>query len=85
MTLEERLEAVRTREDLSQFVEFLAQDLRDHPGEWENSDLGRYLDALSGLIDGLRGLYRNVYKTDVPEQPSWKMIGMMLLAAKIYE
>ena len=85
MTLNEELEVVRSREDLSQFVQSLAHNLRDHPEEWGNPDLFRYIEALSGWIADMHGYFRNAHGKDVPEQPTWEMFGMMLLAAKYYE
>lgn len=83
--LDEQVEAIRSREDLSRFVLLLANDLRDHLDEWQNTDLFWYLESLSAWIDSMDGLYRNVRGTHVPEQPTWGMFGEMLLAAKYYE
>ena len=72
------------REDLSRFVGLLAQDLIDRPDEWENPSLERYLDALSASIGAMDGFFRNIHGTEVPEQPSWQLIGEMLLSGKYY-
>jgi hypothetical protein len=85
MTLNEELGFIRSREDLGEFVQSLADNLRDHPEEWENPDLVRYLEAMSGWIADMHGHFRNIRGKDVPEQPTWEMFGMMLLAAKYYE
>src|SRR6185312_99148 len=83
--LEDAVQQIQSRGDLSRFVEMLANDFRDNPDEWENTDIYRYLEALSAWITDMDGYYRNIYNQNVPESPDWKLCGMMLIAAKYYE
>ena len=45
--------------------------------EWENPDLGRYLEAMQAWTEDMG--------EKVPPQPSWRTSADMLLGAKIYE
>ena len=84
MKLHERANCIRSREDLVIFIRALKDDLRDHSQSWENADLGRFLEALSAWIEDMDGYYLGK-RQPVPEQPDWKFLGEMLLAARIYE
>lgn len=77
-------QAVRSREDLAQFLRNLAQDLRLRPETWENADLGSFLEAMSAWVDDLDGYYRNRGEA-VPTQPDWKTIAEIVAAARVYE
>jgi hypothetical protein len=83
--LHEQVEAIRTRSDLASFVRALRQDLNHHPEEWENPTLDDYLDALAAWTEDMDGYFKNIHGAPVPEQPSWKIVGYMLIAARIYE
>ncbi|GGP01065.1 hypothetical protein LDL08_02400 [Nonomuraea glycinis] len=78
-------ERIVTREDLANFVAALAA-AADSPevDEWENNNLPRFLDGLSGWLYGMRGYFVNQGLNE-PEQPSWKLVGEMLAAATLYE
>ena len=84
MTLAERNNLIRSREDFVAFVRALSKDLRDNPTSWENSNLERYLEALGAWVEDMDGYYLNQGKP-VPQQPDWKVAADMLMAAKMYE
>jgi hypothetical protein len=84
MTLDERHESVRSRDDLVEFVKALREDLRDNPECWENADLERFLEALGAWVKDMDGYYRSQGKP-VPQQPDWKVVADMLMGASIYE
>jgi len=83
--LNDLVETIETREDLVQFIEALLQDLTAHEDSWENPTLKRYLAALAAWTQDMEGYFQNIHRTSVPTEPSWKLIGYMLLAASIYE
>jgi hypothetical protein len=83
-SLNEQVYAIRSREDLISFVRALHRNLEESPDEWENIDLGSYLDALAAWIEDMDGYYQNRGEP-VPEQPNWMVLGHILLAAKVYE
>jgi hypothetical protein len=84
MTLAEHNNSIRSREDLVGFVRALGKDLRDDPSSWENVSLERFLDAMGAWMEDMDGYYLNQGKP-VPQQPDWKVMGDILMAAKIYE
>ena len=84
MDLNERVEMVRSRDDFSAFVQVLRRNLKERPDEWENGDLPSFLEALAAWIDDMDGYCQNRGEP-VPEQPTWKTLGEILLAAKVYE
>ena len=84
LELDERADAIQSREDFVSFVHALVVDLRENPGEWENADLGRYLDALARWVGAMDQLYRNLGEP-LPHEPGWNTLGQMLYAARIYE
>lgn len=75
---------IHSREDFVAFVKALSQDLRDNPASWENANLERYLEALGAWVEDMDGYYLNQGKP-LPQQPDWKVIADMLMAAKKYE
>jgi hypothetical protein len=82
--LTEMVEQIQNHPDFVAFSRALLKDLKEKPEGWENRDLGPFLEALGAWADDMYGYYQG--KGDpLPLQPSWKMLGQMLLAAKSYE
>jgi hypothetical protein len=52
--------------------------------EWENADLGRFLDGLAGFLADLDGYYASRGQ-QIPGQPSWGLLAAALVAATGYE
>ncbi|MFC5473996.1 DUF7660 family protein [Paraherbaspirillum soli] len=84
MKLNEKLNAVSSKETLAMFVQDLRQNLLTSPDEWESTRLESFLEALSAWITDMDGYYINQGILP-PEQPTWKTVAEMLLAAKTYE
>lgn len=82
--LTQQLNSISSRQDLAAFIQSLISDYESDSESWENKNLVAYLDALSGWTQDMDGLFHN-FGREVPEQPSWNLIGEMLLAAKYYE
>jgi hypothetical protein len=80
----QRVGEVRSRHDLAAFVNFLARDLQQHGGDWENNNLPDFLQAMAAWIDDMDGYYTNVGKP-MPEQPTWQTIAEILAASRILE
>ena len=83
--LVEKAEAIRTRADFVAFAEMLLRNLREHPEEWENDTLERFLEVLGGFAHGMHGYYANVKAPVDLERPSWRVFADLLLAARVYE
>ena len=84
MELHERVNRIKTRQDLSQFVGALREDLAANPGRWENPTLDRFLEAMKAWIEGMEGYYKNTGQPPA-DAPTWKTFGDILMAATIYE
>ena len=84
MTLAEHNNLIRSREDFVAFAKALTKDLHDNPATWENASLERFLEALGAWVEDMDGYYTNQGKP-VPQQPDWKVLADMLMAAKMYE
>ncbi len=80
----DRLENVKTRKDLSEFVSALLKDLENNNTEWENASLDDFLEAMSGWIEDMDGYYKNQGKPFSEDQP-WKIFAEILYASKVYE
>ena len=73
------IERVDSKESFLEFVAALRADLElraDQP-EWENPELGRFLQAMQALTEDMG--------ERVPAAPSWRTFAEMFYAAKIYE
>lgn len=84
MSLTEQVDSIRTREDFVLLIRSLLYSLDKCPEEWENRDLKSYFDALAAWVEDMDGYYRNLGEA-VPEQLTWKVLGDMVVAAKVYE
>lgn len=84
MNLIEKVHSIESREDLSAFITCLLHDLEQNGESWENATLDSYLEALAAWIADMDGYYLNKREA-IPAQPTWKAIGEMLMAAKMYE
>jgi hypothetical protein len=84
MKLQEQAEKIQTRDDLALFIQHLIQDFRTCPEQWENTTLEAYLEAIAAWINDMDGYYRNRGET-APQDPTWRHVGEVLLAARIYE
>jgi len=83
-SLEECAQQVHSREEFLALVRGMVRDLRNNPDAWENRNLDSFLDALASWVEDMDGYYLNAGEP-VPEQPTWKTLAEMLLAARIYE
>lgn len=84
MTLSEQKNLIRTRKDFVGFVKALSKDLHENPATWENGDLERFLEAIGAWVEDMDGYYLNV-GMPVPQQPDWRVVGDILMAARVYE
>ena len=84
MELNQRVNKIKTRQDLGQFVGALRADLAANPERWENPTLDRFLEAMEAWIEGMENYYRNTSQSPA-EPPTWKTFGDILMAATMYE
>jgi hypothetical protein len=84
MRLSERVNQVRSKEDLADFVNALRADLAGNSGNWENPTLDRFLRAMEDWVRVMDNYYRNTGQP-LADQPTWKTFADILMAAKMYE
>lgn len=84
MELDQQLDSIKSRQDLVRFIHALLSDYEHDPESWQNRDIAAYFDALAAWIEDTDGYLRHIGEA-VPEIPSWKFFGEMLIAAKYYE
>jgi hypothetical protein len=82
--LNELIKQIDCRDAFVTFVQALLRDLQQRPEEWENRDLATFLSAMVAWVEDMDGYYQNLGEA-VPAQPTWKTLGQMLLAARVYE
>ena len=79
-----QVDSIQQRDVSVEFVRALRTSLKREPDSWENGDLPSYLDALAAWVEDMEGYYLNRGEA-VPEQPTWRTLGQVLLAARVYE
>lgn len=84
MEFHEEIGRINSRQDLVVFISRLKDDRVANPGDWENNDLPAFLEALAAWSEDLPGFFENRGE-ETPEEPTWRLLAMMLLAAKHYE
>jgi hypothetical protein len=84
-SLEDSVVVLRSRADLADLVERLAADWRRSPEEWDNRDLGAFLDGMSLWLRDADGYYRNNASELDADVPSWRLFGDALLAGRVYD
>ena len=75
---------VKTREDFIVFLDKLRSDLGANPHEWENTDLGSFLQAMKAWTTDMDGYYAN-RGLALPPEPGWQTFADILNGARIYE
>lgn len=78
LKMKERREAVSTREELSEYADFLARGYRQ--GFFEEQPVSEYVGGVAGVVHGLEGIYKN-WSQEMPEEPTWNMMAIILTAA----
>lgn len=84
MKLNQTLQSISSSQDLAGFLRELLEDYCSNSDNWENHDLERFLAAASAWLADMEGYYVN-RDGEPPQQPTWKTIGEIFLAAKYYE
>ena len=73
---------INNRAELAAFIRKMSAE---DTSKWDNSDLGRFLEALSAWVDDCDGYYANIGSMNNPDSASWQILADALQAAKIYE
>ena len=84
MTLAEVARTVQTRADLAAFITQLKADFDANRGDWQNTNLSSFLEAMAAWIEDMNGYYQNAGEK-VSELPPWRILADVLIAARMYE
>lgn len=84
MNPKELVKNIRNREDFVSFLGELQKDFQDNKGEWENTTVDSYLNAVSAWVADSDEYYINQNQQQ-PENMNWKAIAEMLISGKYYE
>ena len=76
--------SITDRSEFEYFLRCLVADYRINYRQWENLDLLSYLQGLSEFVPDIDGYYANAGEEVDTEQPSWRLIAEMLIAASVY-
>jgi hypothetical protein len=74
-----------SRRDLVRFINSLHDELKDHPEQWDNKDLGDYLDAFAAFLGSAHHYYRNMGEDVDADVPSWRLLADCFVAAISYD
>ena len=83
--LVERAQAIQSKAEFATFLQLLLRNYREHPDEWDNNGLERFLEAMGGFVDGLSAYSENFKMEADSSKPSWRVFAEILLAARVYE
>jgi hypothetical protein len=84
LDLNDAVRHIQSRQEFLAFARTFLSSLRSRPEDWTNRDLASFLEAMTAWIEDMDGYYQSRGEP-VPEQPTWKALGQVLLAARIYE
>lgn len=85
MQLYEQIKRIENQVDFVNFVNVLIQVYEKNPEEWgQNRDIPSYLQAITGAVAGVEGLYTN-QDQPFPDQRNWRFFAVLLWMAGDYE
>jgi hypothetical protein len=81
MSIVEIAEQVTDKDSFIKFLQVLNEDFSNNKEQWENPELGRYIEAMEGYLHG--STEDSMDKVDFT--PSWSLFAKIMAAASIYE
>ena len=76
---------INNREEFISFLEVFYSDYQKNGENWENNDLGRFLEALLAWTKDADGYYKNNNIKINTNNASWRVFADILMGARIYE
>ena len=77
MELFERIESIKSKKELIEFLSFLSSDLKTNKEEWENPTLEDYFESIEGWLEDTED--ENI------KENTYAAIAKILYMGKIYE
>ena len=84
MDLYDRINNIKSKEELIDFLDFLSKDRSKNKEEWQNNTIEDYLAAIGSWIEDMEGYYENM-NLPIPDKENWSFIAILLYVGKIYE
>lgn len=84
MDLYDRINNIKSKEELIDFLDFLSKDRSKNKEEWQNNTIEDYLAAIGSWIEDMEGYYENM-NLPIPNDENWSFIATLLYIGKIYE
>ena len=80
----DRINNIKSKEGLIDFLEYLSKDRCQKKDEWENNSIEDYLISISSWIEDMEGYYKN-NNLPIPSNENWSFIATLFYVGKIYE
>ncbi|MBD5465429.1 MAG: hypothetical protein HDR22_06370 [Lachnospiraceae bacterium] len=84
MDLYDKINNIKSKEELIDFLDFLSKDRSKNKEEWQNNTIEDYLAAIGSWIEDMEGYYENMHLL-IPNNENWSFIATLLYVGKIYE
>ncbi|WP_310602692.1 DUF7660 family protein [Anaerosporobacter sp.] len=84
MNVFSRINNIKSKDELIDFLNFLSKDRCKKEGEWKNNTIEDYLASIRSWIDDMEGYYEN-NNLPIPNNENWSFIAMLFYVGKIYE
>ena len=83
--IHEYVDQIKSHKDFMKFIELLIEDYKSTGTEWENNNLEAYLEGTLSFMHNIEGyIYFNKDNIDL-KQPTWRIMALILLCARVYE
>lgn len=79
-----RINNIKSKEELIDFLNFLSKDRYKKKDEWENNTIEDYLASISSWIEDMEGYYEN-NNLPIPNNENWNFVATLFYVGKIYE
>lgn len=76
---------INSRQEFIVFLNQLRTDYRKNGKDWENQNLGDFIEALAAYAADIPGYYRNMSIPVNADTASWRVFADILRGATIYE
>ena len=67
------------------FVDLLKKNYGEQRDEWENDNIETYLNGIVSFLYNIDGYYYNKKENVNLDQPTWRIVARILLAARIFD
>lgn len=84
MNLYDKINNIKSKEELINFLDFLSKDTSNNKKEWQNDTIKDYLAAIALWIEDMEGYYENM-NLPMPDNENWSFIATLFYVGKIYE